>query len=158
MKRIVLIDGALLAKVSATAVASPRLRKNYNFHVSEAEPCGRLLNAIEPGSYVRPHCHLGADKDETILAVKGRVGVLEFDAAGQVAGKAVLEAGGENIGINVPHGTFHSLVALEAGSVFFESKAGPWAPLSVAERSAWAPDEGSEGAQAYYQWMRAQFD
>ena len=158
MNRIALIDAALLAQVSAGAVQSPRLRKNHNFHVSEAEPCGRLLNAIEPGSYVRPHCHLGADKDETILVVKGRVGVLEFDAAGLVAGKAVLEAGGENIGINVPHGTFHSLVALEPGSIFFESKAGPWAPLAPAERSAWAPDEGSEGALGYYQWMRGQFD
>ena len=157
MKRIALVDAALLESVSRAAVTSPRRRKNHNFHVSEAEPCGRLLNAMEPGSYVRPHCHLGADKDETLLIVRGRVGVLEFDVNGRVAGTAVLEAGGEKIGVNVPHGTIHSLVSLQAGSVFFEAKAGPWKPLTADEAASWAPAEGDAGVPEYYAWMRGQF-
>jgi cupin fold WbuC family metalloprotein len=158
VKRITLIDAALLEQVSRLAVASPRLRKNHNFHASEAERCGRLLNAVEPGSYVRPHCHIDASMDESILVVHGRVGVLEFDAAGKVTGKAVLEPDGEAIGINVPHGTFHSLVALLPGTVFFEAKAGPYAPLSEQEKAAWAPAEGSAEAARYLEWMRGQFE
>jgi cupin fold WbuC family metalloprotein len=157
MKRIALIDAALLERVTRLAAGSPRLRKNHNFHVSEAERCGRLLNAVEPGSYVRPHRHANANMDESILAVRGRVGVIEFDAAGGIAGKAVLEPGGEAIGINVPHGTFHSLVALARGTVFFEAKAGPYAPLSEEEKAAWAPAEGSAEAARYLEWMRGQF-
>jgi cupin fold WbuC family metalloprotein len=158
MKRIALIDAALLERVTRLAAGSPRLRKNHNFHVSEAERCGRLLNAVEPGSYVRPHCHIDASMDESILVVHGRVGVLEFDTGGKVTGNAVLEPGGKAIGINVPHGTFHSLVALLPGTVFFEAKAGPYAPLSEEEKAAWAPAEGSDEAARYLEWMRSQFD
>jgi cupin fold WbuC family metalloprotein len=157
MKRIALIDVSLIEAASRQAAGSPRLRKNYNFHASDAEPCNRLLNAIEPGSYVRPHCHIDASKDETVLVLRGRIGVLEFDAAGRVSGSAVLEPAGQAMGINVPHGTFHSLLALAAGTVFFEAKAGPYAALLPAERPDWAPGEGSAEAARYLEWMRSHF-
>ena len=158
MRRIEPIDAALLDAASRRASDSPRLRKNHNFHASDAEPCNRLLNAIEPGSYVRPHCHLEAVKDETLVVVRGKVGVLEFDSAGQVTGSAVLEAGGDLIGMNVPHGTIHSLVALAPGTIFFEAKAGPYLPLQPEELPVWAPEEGSAAAQPYLEWMRGHFE
>ena len=157
MNRIVRIDVALLEAASRQAAESPRLRKNHNFHASDDHPCNRLLNAIEPGSYVRPHCHIDASKDETILVLRGRVGVLEFDAAGEVSGSAVLEPAGQTMGINVPHGTFHSLLALAPGTVFFEAKAGPYAALLPAERPDWAPEEGSAEAARYLEWMHSHF-
>lgn len=43
-----IIDKALLDKVSEQAKASPRLRMNYNFHQSLDDKCHRMLNAIEP--------------------------------------------------------------------------------------------------------------
>lgn len=157
MKRIALIDAALLDAASRLAAGSPRLRRNHNFHASDADACNRLLNAIEPDSYVRPHRHLDPAKDETVLVLRGRVGVLEFDTAGRVSGSALLQPAGEIMGVNVPHGTFHSLVALEPGTVFFEAKAGPYAPLLPAERVAWAPEEGSADAPRYLEWMRGHF-
>jgi cupin fold WbuC family metalloprotein len=157
VKQIALIDAALLDALSRLAAAAPRLRQNHNFHSSAAEPCNRLLNAIEPGSYVRPHCHAEASKDETLVVLRGRLGVLEFDPAGRITGTAVLQAGGDRIGINVPHGTFHSLVALAPGAVFFEAKAGPYTALVPAERPDWAPEEGSADAPRYLAWMRSQF-
>ena len=158
MNRIALIDVALLEAASRLAAGSPRLRKNYNFHARDADPCNRLLNAIEPGSYVRPHCHIDASKDETLLVLRGRVGVLEFDRAGRVSGSAVLQPAGEAMGINVPHATFHSLLALAPGTVFFEAKAGPYAPLLSPELPDWAPEEGSAEAPHYLEWMRSHFE
>ena len=158
MRRIEPIDAALLDVASRRAADSPRLRRNHNFHASETEPCNRLLNAIEPGSYVRPHCHLEAAKDETLVVLRGRVGVLEFDAAGGVIGRAVLDPAGDAIGINVPHGVWHSLVALAPGTIFFEAKAGPYVALQPAELPVWGPEEGSAAAQAYLEWMRSHFD
>lgn len=149
MKSIQLIDQALLDGVVATAETSQRRRKNYNFHVSETAPSHRLLNAMEPDSYVPPHCHLDASKDETIVAVRGKFGVVEFDQAGNVTGKTVLAPGSAVVGINIPHGIYHTLLALEPGSVFFESKAGPYAPLTEAEKVSWAPQEGADAAVAY---------
>jgi cupin fold WbuC family metalloprotein len=144
-----LIDQPLLLEVARQAAAAPRQRKNYNFHTSETEPSNRLLNAMEPASYIPPHRHLDPSKDETIVAVRGKFGVVFFDEAGHVTGQAVLEPGG-TVGVNLPHGVFHSLLALESGSVFFESKAGPYAPLTAEEKAAWAPQENEAGAAEYY--------
>lgn len=152
-----LIDRALLDQVVAAAAASPRRRRNHNFHASDTDAAHRLLNAIEPGSYVPPHRHLDPAKDETMLVLRGRLGVVFFAENGQVSGQALLEAGGERCGVNIPHGVFHSVLACTPGTVFFEAKAGPWAPLSEAERAAWAPGENDPGAAAFYATLAARF-
>lgn len=85
-----LIDGALLAEVTAEAQASPRLRKNRNFHPRDDYPGHRLLNALEPGSYVPPHRHLNPNKDETMVVLGGRLGLVTFDGQGTITGTAVL--------------------------------------------------------------------
>jgi cupin fold WbuC family metalloprotein len=143
------IDQSLLDAASDAARQSPRQRRNHNFHGDNADPCHRLLNAIEPGSYVAPHCHRAAEKAETILVLRGRLGVVLFDAAGQVTAQAVLTPSGQTVGIDLPPGQFHTVIALEPGTVFFESKAGPYLPLAPDEQAPWAPREGEPGAAAY---------
>jgi cupin fold WbuC family metalloprotein len=144
-----IIDSDLLDRVSAAARASPRLRKNHNFHASDSASCQRLLNAVEPGSYVAPHRHLDPNKDETFLVLRGRFGLILFDENGAIRNQAILDSAGPRFGITIPHGTFHSVVSLATGSVFFESKAGPYAPLSSAELAGWAPAEQDAGAASY---------
>ena len=136
-----LIDCNLLDEVSAEAVASPRLRKNRNFHPSDDSVSHRLLNAVEPGSYVQPHRHSAADKDETIIVLRGRFGVLLFDDSGAITTQLLLQACGPVQGIDIPHGTWHTALALEPGSLFFEAKAGPYQPLAETEKATWAPGE-----------------
>jgi len=144
-----LIDKQLLDETSEAARASPRRRRNHNFHVSEAEGANRLLNAVEPGSYIQPHRHFDPNKDETFVVVRGRFGLVLFDQTGNVARTAILAAGADAVGANIPHGTYHTLVSLQQGSVFFEAKAGPYAPISDAERAPWAPREGESKAAQY---------
>ena len=79
MKTPLLIDQALLDSVSLEAGRNPRQRKNRNFHADDTAPAHRLLNAIEPGSYLMPHRHLDANKDETMIVLRGRMGVIFFD-------------------------------------------------------------------------------
>lgn len=150
------MDAALLDAVSTAARASPRRRKNHNLHPREDSACHRLLNALEPDSYVPPHRHLDPEKDETFVVLRGRFGVVTFDDAGAVIAARALEPGG-TAGVTLPAGTWHSIVALEAGSVFLEAKAGPYLPLAPAERAAWAPGEGEAGALAYLAGLRALF-
>jgi cupin fold WbuC family metalloprotein len=157
MRDIQLIDQDLLDRVSAQAQASPRRRKNCNFHVSETDVCNRLLNAIEPDSYIQPHCHYDAEKDESLVIVRGRVGVVFFDAHGAITSQAVLEPGGAAVGVNIPHGVFHTLVGLAPGSVFFEAKAGPYAPLTAREKAPWAPAEGDPRAAAFLARLKELF-
>jgi cupin fold WbuC family metalloprotein len=79
MTKSCIIDNSLLDAVSKAAAESPRGRKNHNFHGADTEPCHRLLNAIEPGSYIQPHCHADANKDETIVILRGRLGAVIFN-------------------------------------------------------------------------------
>lgn len=157
MRDIRLINQDLLDQVSAQAQASPRRRKNHNFHVSETDSCNRLLNAIEPDSYIQPHCHYDAEKDESLVVVRGRVGVVFFDAHGAITSQAVLAPASEAVGVNIPHGVFHTLVALEPGSVFFEAKAGPYAPLTAREKAPWAPAEGDPQAEVFLARLKQMF-
>ena len=157
MKTVQTIDNTLLDQVSAAALASTRRRKNLNFHASDAAACHRLLNAIEPGSYIQPHRHLDPAKDETILLLRGKLGFVSFDGAGSVIDTCVLAAGGALLGLTVPSGVFHTLFALEPGCVFFESKAGPYQPLTPDEKAAWAPAEGESGATPYLSSLQALF-
>ncbi len=157
MDRPQIINRTLFARISAEAQASPRRRKNYNFHGSDMDASHRLLNAMEPDSYIQPHRHLDANKDETIIALSGRIGIVFFDQAGNVTEVVTLSPGGEAAGVNIPHGEFHSLVALEPGSLFFEAKAGPYLALTLAEKAPWAPAEGEPGAAAYLARLKALF-
>lgn len=157
MDRPQMINRKLFARISAEAQASPRRRKNYNLHGSEADASHRLLNAMEPDSYIQPHRHLDVNKDETIIALSGRIGVVFFDQLGNMTEVVTLSPGGEAAGVNIPHGEFHSLVALEPGSLFFEAKAGPYLALTPAEKALWAPAEGESGAADYLARLKILF-
>jgi len=157
MAELKLIDAALLDEVSAEAKASPRLRKNRNFHPTDEHPGHRLLNAVEPGTYVRPHCHLDPLMDETMVVLRGCLGLVTFDAAGQVLRGVILGPGAAALGVDIPHGTWHTVLALEPNTVFLEAKAGPYLPLTAEEKSTWAPAEGAPEVAAYLAWLEGLF-
>lgn len=152
-----IIDQQLLDKLSAEARANPRRRKNFNLHPNDDFCCHRLFNALEPDTYIRPHRHLDPAKDETFVIVRGKLGVVMFDATGTVLGHVVLVAGGEAIAADMPHGSFHSAVSLEPGTVFFEAKAGPYRPLTAEETAPWAPIEGTPEAAGYLAFLKNLF-
>jgi cupin fold WbuC family metalloprotein len=138
-----IVDRDLLDSLSAAAQSAPRLRKNHNLHQSDDSACHRLLNAIEPGSYIRPHRHLDPEKSESFVLLRGSLGVITFDALGKVLGSVLLRAGGERVVADIAHGVYHCALALESGTIFFEAKAGPYLPLSPEEKAEFAPEEGS---------------
>jgi cupin fold WbuC family metalloprotein len=146
-----IVDRKLLDAVTAAARTAPRGRKNHNLHQSDASACHRLLNGIEPGSYIRPHRHLDPEKDESFVILRGSLGVVTFDTEGKVTGSFLLRAGGDQVVADIPHGVFHSALALESGTIFFEAKAGPYLPLSDQEKGGFAPEEGSPEAAGYLQ-------
>ena len=152
-----LIDTALLDEVSAEAKAAPRGRKNRNFHPANEFPAHRLLNAVEPGSYIPPHRHNDPLKDETMVVLRGELGLVEFDDNGNVIKATRLSANGAACGCDIPHGTYHSVLALVPGTVFLEAKSGPYAALTETEKAAWAPQEGEPGAAEYSQKLASLF-
>lgn len=152
-----LLDRALLDAVSAGAASRPRRRLNHNFHPADDYPGHRLLNAIEPDSYLPPHRHLDPNKDESIIVLRGALGVVEFDDSGAIVARSVMTPGGACCGVDIPHGTWHTVIALEPGTVMFEAKSGPYRPLIDEEKAPWAPAEGDATAAAYWHAVAAFF-
>jgi len=138
-----------LDTLSRTARTLPRRRLNLNMHVDYADPCQRLFNAVEPGSYLRPHRHTEPLKPECFVAIRGRFHLLIFDDAGQVVERIALSPAGAAVAAEVPPGAWHAIVALEPGSIFFETKPGPYTPLTDRDFAPWAPPEGSGEAGEY---------
>lgn len=151
-----LFDARLLDELGAEAAAAPRRRAHRTLHDTPEQPCQRMLVAIEQDSYVPPHRHLDPRKAEALIVLRGALGVLWFDASGTVTGMTALRATGPS-GIDIPAGLFHSVVALESATVFFETKAGPWQALEPAELADFAPREGKPGATDFLARMRACF-
>jgi len=152
-----LITSDLLERVIGEAQTSPRKRKNYNFHPTDESRCNRLLNALEVGTYIRPHRHLDPEKDELMVLLRGRMGMIFFDDAGIVTETALLSAGGPASGIDIPAGQYHSLVCLEPGTVFLEAKAGPYRPFTPEETAPWAPEEQDPAAASYLSGLERLF-
>ncbi len=146
---MVRIDKNLLDSVSNEAKSTPRRRKNYNFHKEYSDTLQRLLNAMEPMSYVRPHKHEDPDKREVFFALRGRILVVEFDESGNIADHIILDPLNGVFGAEIPEKTFHTIVSLETGTVAYEVKDGPYSPVSDKDFAAWAPVEGSPDALPY---------
>ena len=111
------ITQALLDDLTAQAKASPRLRMNYDLRNSSADQSQRMLNAIEPGSPLPIHRH--RKSSETVVCLKGRLVEELYDE---------LSPGGPVVAVNIPIGQWHTVRALESGTVIMEVKDGPYEP------------------------------
>jgi len=144
-----IINLKMLDSLTTQAAKSVRRRMNLNLHEDYDDPCQRLFNAVEPGSYVRPHRHVDPPRLECFMAVRGRMALLVFDDQGMIEEIVPFGHGCEVVAIELPPGLWHMLVALEPSSVFFETKPGPYLPLSDKDLAPWSPDEGSAAAIKY---------
>jgi cupin fold WbuC family metalloprotein len=142
-----------LDRLVRTAAAAPRLRTNLNLHPTLEDPVQRFFNAIQPSSYVRPHRHTDPPRWELFHAIRGRASVLTFDPRGVVLAQCTLAPDGPVTTVELDGDIWHTLVALEADTLLFELKPGPYLPLADKDFAPWAPAEGSAGCGAFTVWM-----
>ena len=132
-----IIDNALLDRLTAEAKASPRLRMNMDLRNSASDSSQRMLNAIEPGSVVPVHRHRATS--ETVVVLRGRVVEEYYSSEGEVVAEFELAAGGGchvagdlhndvpvACALNIPAGQWHTLRSLESGTVILEMKDGAY--------------------------------
>ncbi|GAB1404093.1 MAG: WbuC family cupin fold metalloprotein [Lentimicrobiaceae bacterium] len=143
------IDRQLLDATSQRARESSRGRMNHNFHSGPADTLQRMLNAMEPGTYIQPHKHEAPDKREVFFALSGTLCIVEFWDDGRIKDFALLKAGSECSGAEIPARTFHTVISLQSGSVAYEIKDGPYIPIEDKNFAAWAPAENSPQAGAW---------
>ena len=148
------IDNTILDALTEKAKNAPRKRMNYNLHPGPADPVQRLCNAIEPETYIRPHRHTDPETIEVFVMLRGSAVLLFFDDAGRVIELNTLSAQGPVIAAEIPARTWHAMASLESGSIFFEVKQGPYAPLVTKDVASWAPAEGDAGTPAFVAWYK----
>ena len=123
-----LVSQSVLDELTAQAKASPRLRMNMDLRNGPEDGSQRMLNAIEPGSPLPIHRHKYTS--ETVVCLRGRFVEEFYDELERICTDAIeLTPGGSNFLVNVPAGQWHTVRALDSGSVLLEMKDGKYEPL-----------------------------
>ena len=141
------INQALLDKLTEEAKASPRLRMNLDLRNSADDQSQRMLNALEVGTKVPIHRHL--ETSETTICLHGCLDVVFYDlrpnddCGGPFMGDygTVIAGGMETnvferyrvrlcpregkYGVQIPLGSWHS-VEVHEPSTIFEAKDGAY--------------------------------
>lgn len=87
-----------------------------------------MLNAIEPGSPLPIHRH--RKTSETVVVLRGRLVWEFYDGVERICTETFeVSAGGPVCGLNIPAGQWHTVRALESGSVILEMKEGAYEPI-----------------------------
>lgn len=123
------ITQAILDRLTEQAKSSPRLRMNMDLRNSSEDGSQRMLNAIEPGSKIPIHRH--RKSSETVVCLRGRLVEEFYDELDRICTDYIeLSPAGQTVALNIPIGQWHTVKALESGTVILEIKDGPYEPLS----------------------------
>lgn len=153
MEKIKIVDSFFLEKLSHEADISPRKRKNFNFHETSEDLMQRMLNALHPETYIRPHKHENPDKREGFILLSGEMALIIFDDYGLI--KKVIHFDLKNIFIvEIPPSTWHALVALKENTVYYEIKDGPYSLDNDKQFASWSPDESASDAKKYLESLK----
>ena len=129
MSRIMKITQAILDELTAKAKESPRLRMNMDLRDSAEDTSQRMLNAIEPDSVVPIHRH--QKSSETVVCLRGRLVEEYYDELERICTERIeLSPNGPVVALNIPAGQWHTVQALESGTVILEMKNGKYEPIS----------------------------
>ena len=123
------ITQAIMDELTAKAKESPRLRMNLDLRDSAEDSSQRMLNAIEPGSPLPIHRH--QKTSETVVCLRGRLVEEFYDDLERIFTERIeLSPNGPVVALNIPAGQWHTVQALEPGTVILEMKNGKYEPIS----------------------------
>lgn len=128
---------------------SPRRRIMVPIQRSETAPVQRLLNVMQPGSYVQPHRHPRPQASELAYVISGRIRVWIFEDDGTIRETRECSSRIPCCLVDLEPGIWHTFAALEADTIILEIKGGPYDPDLDKEFAPWAPSE-TDFASAKY--------
>lgn len=131
-----ILDKELLDNLTEYAKENERLRFAYDLRTTPQDQSQRILNALEPGTFLPIHRHRASS--ETVVIIRGRLIERFYDNNGNLIHEILMEPNGDNPIVQIDKDVWHSLISLESGTIIFEAKDGPYKPL--------APDELFENA------------
>ena len=103
---------------------------NLDLRNSADDNSQRMLNAIEPGSPLPIHRH--RHTSETVVVLRGRLVWEFYDELERICTEAIeVSPNGPVVALNIPAGRWHTVRALESGSVLLEMKEGAYEPIGA---------------------------
>jgi cupin fold WbuC family metalloprotein len=153
------INADLICAKSADAKSNPRKREILALHRGETDTLQRMLNALQPGSYVRPHRHHTPPRAEAIVLLSGSIGFVPFFHNGvpDVENFVLLHRTRGSLAVDCRESVWHTFFALEPDTVVFEAKPGPYDAATDKEFALWAPPEGASEAPLYLEELEEMF-
>jgi cupin fold WbuC family metalloprotein len=141
-----IVDHLRVDLLAREAEASQRKRAHLLLHSGPDDQVQRLLIALQPGTYVRPHHH--SEQWEMLILLSGRADLLGFSLGGQLLDRYELSTAAPVA--QIPVDAWHGVVALETNTVIMEVKPGPFRPNEFAD---WAPSEGGKNVHQFLEWL-----
>lgn len=135
------------------SIDSPRHRMLIPIHRHQKDLVQRMVNVLQPGTYIQPHLHPRNGATETILVMEGELGFITFDQSGGVKTTHRIPVGGL---VDIEKRVWHGVLDLEPNTIIFETKRGPY-DNGDKEFSGWAPRETDPEAVPYRKRLGALF-
>jgi len=121
----------------------------FPIHRGPEDVVQRMLNFMQPGTYIRAHQHPRDWASETLLVMSGCLGFVTFDAEGAVRTTHRLGVGDL---IDIEAGVWHSVLALAEDTILLEIKRGPFNEEDKVFAD-WSPEESSAEASETLAWL-----
>lgn len=153
------IDQPLIEQKAQDARNSSRQRDIHVLHTGDEDTLQRMLNAMQPGTYITPHRHVAVPKAEAVVVLQGSLGFVHFADDGHYDEESFVYINAQRgvFGVDYRAGVWHTFIALEPDTVVFEVKPGPYDAATDKEFASWAPAEGDPAAAEYLQTLETRF-
>ena len=125
-EKTVLITREIINQAIDASRKSPRKRIIFPFHKSLSDNLHRMLNVLQPHSYIQPHRHLNPPKAESIIVIRGELVYVEFNQKGDIKTFYRLSHESFNTGIDIESGIYHTIFAATNDTIIFEVKPDPY--------------------------------
>lgn len=128
---------------------SARGRMILPVHRTQDALVQRMLNFLQPGTYIRPHMHPLDHAVESIIIIQGALSFFIYDDAGNVKQHFYLNNKDSGSLIDIEPRIWHSFIVTSPDTVIFEVKRGPYNSQTDKTFAGWAPEEGSDKANDF---------
>lgn len=149
-------DEAVIRRGVLASRESERRRIILPIHRRQDAPVQRMLNFLQPETYVRPHLHPRQGAVETIFVIQGALAFLIFDENGSLLRVERLGDSHSSRLLDLEPQVWHSFVVSKPDTVILETKLGPYDAQLDKTFASWAPEEGSKEAKHLLETWRDQ--
>ncbi|MGC6427693.1 MAG: WbuC family cupin fold metalloprotein [Akkermansiaceae bacterium] len=151
---VVTLEAKTIAEGLAASRATDRKRMILPIQRTQEAQVQRIVNFLQPGTYIRPHCHPLPHATESVCLIQGALEILIFSEGGEVIARHHLRETGNRL-IDLEPGTWHGMIVHGEDTVVFESKRGPYDAETDKIFAPWSPEEGDERVGEFLESLRA---